>query len=174
MKFLPSLTRVIALNGLAAVLVLGTSFYALSPFFWPGSPWAGKGPVYQKPPLGRLALEFLKGQRDFEHLITLVPLMIFTLMATAFVLFFLLHMRETPKYVELLPDGVRLGRWVAGDRFIPYHQIADIYERSQVRNLAGAAICIIVFGGQKFCILKYAYPDWPALYQETQRRIGPA
>jgi hypothetical protein len=173
MKFLPSLIRVIGLNGLAAVLVLGTLFYEFSPFFWPGSPWAGKGPVYQKPPLGRLALEFLKGQRDFEHMITLVPLMIFTLMTTGFVLFFLVHLREIPKYVELLPDGVRLGRWVAGDRLIPYHQIAAIYERRQFRTMAGA-VCIIVFGGQKFCILKYAYPDWPALYRETQRRTKSA
>ena len=171
MKFLPSLTRVIGLNGLAAVIVLGTLFYAFSPFFWPGYPWAGRGPDYQKPPLGRLASEFLQGRRDFEHMVTIVPLMIFTTVTTAFLLLWLVHMREIPKYVELLPEGVCLGRWAAGDQFIPYLQIADIYERHQFRTMAGA-ICIIILGGQKFCILKYAYPDWPILYRETQRRIG--
>ena len=149
MKFLPSLPRVIGLNGLAAVLVLGTLFYAFSPFFWPGSPWAGKGLGYQKPPLGRLAWEFLEGQRDFEHMITIIPLMIFTTMTAAFLLAVFVHLRDIPKYVELRPDGVCLGRWVAGDRFIPYHQIIDIYERRQFRTMAGA-ICLLIFGGRKF------------------------
>ncbi len=85
MKFLPSLPRVIALQGLAAVLVLGTAFYALGPFFLQ-SLWASKGPGYQKPALGSLAWEFLQGQRDVEHLITMVPLMMFALMTTAFLL----------------------------------------------------------------------------------------
>jgi hypothetical protein len=170
MKFLPSLTRVIALNGLGSAIVLGMLFHAFSPFLWRG-PWAGKGPDYPKPALERLAWEFLQGQRDFEHMITIVPLMIFTLMAAAFLLLLFVHMREIPKYVELLPDGVYLGRWVAGDQFFPYQRIADIYERYQFRNVAGA-ICIIILGGQKFCILKYAYPDWAVLYRETQRRIG--
>jgi hypothetical protein len=173
MKFLPSLPRVIGLNGLAAVLVLGTLFYAFSPFFWSGNLWANRIPGYQKPPLGRLAWEFLQGQQDFEHMITIVPLMIFTTMTTAFFLVMLVHFREVPKFVDLRPDGVCLGRWVTGDQFIPYHRIVDIYARRQFRTMAGA-ICIIGFEGQKFCILKYAYPDWPALYQETRRRIGPA
>jgi hypothetical protein len=171
MKFLPSLTRLIVFHGLAAAIVLGTAFYAFSPFFLRG-PWAGKDPGYQKPSLKRLTWEYLQGQRDVEHMITLVPLMIFTLVTTAYLLVWLVHMREIPKYVELRPDGVCLGRWVDGDQFIPYHRIADIYERYQSRYIPGA-ICIIIFGGQKSCILKYAYPDWPVLYQETQRRIGP-
>jgi hypothetical protein len=171
MKFLPSLTRLIAFNGLVAALVLGSAFSALSPFFWRG-PWAGKGLGYQKPALGSLAWEFLQGQRDFAHLITIVPLTMFALMTTAFLLFWLVHMREVPKFVELRPDGVCLGRWLGGDQFIPYHRMADIYERYRSRYIPGA-ICIIVFGGRKSCILKYAYPDWPALYRETRRRIGP-
>jgi hypothetical protein len=172
MKFLPSLPRLIALHGLAAAMVLGTAFYALAPFFLQ-SPWAGKGPGYQKPALGSLAWEFLQGQRDFEHMITMVPLMMFALMTSAFLLVWLVHLREIPKYVEFRPDGVCLGRWMGGDQFIPYHRIADIYERYHSRYVAGA-ICIIIFGGQKFCILKYAYPNWPVIQQETQRRFGPA
>jgi hypothetical protein len=170
MKFLPSLPRLIAWHGLAAALVLGTAFYELSPFFLRG-PWAGKGPDHPKPALGRLAWEFLQGQRDFEHLITIVPLLMFILMTAAFLLLWLVHLREIPKYVEFQPDGVCLGRWVAGDQFIPYRRIADISVRYRSRYVAGA-ICLIIFGGQKFCILKYAYPDWPAIQQETQRRIG--
>jgi hypothetical protein len=170
MKFLPSLPRLIALHGLAAAMVLGTAFYALSPFFLQG-PWAAKGPNHPRPALGSLAWEFLQGQRDFEHMITMVPLMIFALMTTAFLLVWLVHLREIPKYVEFRPDGLCLGRWMGGDQFIPYRRIADIYARYHSRYVAGA-ICIIIFGGQKFCILKYAYPNWPEIQQETQRRIG--
>ena len=136
-----------------------------------GVPGPGRVRNHPKPALGSLAWEFLQGQRDFEHLITIVPLMIFALMTTAYVLLWLVHMREIPKYVEFRPDGVCLGRWVVGDQFIPYHRIADTYERYQSRYIPGA-ICISIFGGQKSCILKYAYPDWPVMFQETQRRIG--
>ena len=52
-------------------------------------------------------------------------------------------------------------------------QIIDIYERRQFRTMAGS-ICILIFGGRKFCILKYAYPDWPLLFRETQQRIKSA
>jgi hypothetical protein len=171
MIFRPSLTRLIALHGLGAVIILGTAFYALSPFFLQ-SPWAAKGPGHPKPALGSLAWEFLQGQRDFDHLITIIPLTMFALITTAFLLLWLVQMREVPKYVDFRPDGLYLGRWLSGDQFIPYHRIADIYERYWSRYIPGA-ICIIIFGGQKSCILKYAYPDWPALYQETRRRIGP-
>ena len=142
----------------------------LPPFFLQ-SPWAGKGPGYPKPALGNLAWEFFQGQRDVKHLITMVPLMMFALMATAFLLLWLVHLREIPKYVEFGPMAKCLGLWVCGDQFIPYRRIADIYERYHSRYLAGA-ICIIIFGGQKSCILKYAYPDWPVIQQETRRRIG--
>ena len=56
LKFLPSLIRVIGLNGLAAVLVLGTSVLRLRAIFLAGIYLGRKGPGLPETPSGASCL----------------------------------------------------------------------------------------------------------------------
>lgn len=169
MKFLPSLPRLIIWNGLGAVLILGVLVYAFYPLWGLKKILAGK--EAPAPDLFSWAFfqDLPKAWEDPQRMIAVFPLLIFATLALYMLLLIPLRLREIPRFVELLPEGVNLGRWLAADKFIPYNQISGIHERPASRYVS-AAFFIIDFYGKKNYIVKYAYPRWPELYQQLKLR----
>ncbi len=80
-------------------------------------------------------------------------------------------LREIPRYVELTGEGVKIGRWLAGEEDIPYAEITDVYERP-FYGYVSQAVCFRTPGRstKKICILKYAYDDWEEFYRQLRER----
>jgi hypothetical protein len=82
-------------------------------------------------------------------------------------------LREIPKYVELTGEGVKIGRWLSGEEYIPYPDITEIFERP-FSGYASQAVCLRTFsrGSKKICLLKYAYDDWEEICRQLRERTG--
>jgi hypothetical protein len=169
MKFLPSMLRVIGLNALVA-LVLSVFFV---PMFQINSLLNSIGMRPPGQPLREVSVNLFGFTTTLGRAVALLPWLLLGAVTVILLAILALQLRQIPKYLEVLPDGVNFGRWIAADHFVPYHRISGTYERPHYRFATGA-ICVFDLDGHRHHILKYAYPDWPLLYREINRRIESA
>jgi hypothetical protein len=169
MKFLPSMLRVLGLNALVAA-VLSVFFL---PMFQISSLMEALAARPDGQPLREVTVKLFGFTTTLARAVTLFPWLAAAGAAIILLLIVTLQLRQIPKYVEVLPDGVNFGRWLAADHFIPYRRISGTYERPHYRYPTGA-VCIFDLDGHRHHILKYAYPDWPLLHQEIKNRIESA
>ena len=156
-KFLPSLTRVIALTGLVSGHCLGNAVLRLLAIFLAGISLGREGPEFPKtgsgaPCLGVSAGPAGRGTHDHHNpLDDLCPddRRLFAGVARAY---------EKDPQVRRIAARWGIPGPVGGRR--PVHSLSPdryIYERHRTRTMAGA-ICILIFEGQKFCVLGSATP----------------
>jgi len=83
------------------------------------------------------------------------------------------HFTEIPRYVEFTPAGVRLGRWLSRETFIPYPEIIEVSERPQSR-LFSAAICILTREKHRlgYRVAIHAFPDAGEIYRQLQLSVA--
>lgn len=179
MRFSPQLdrvwkrnpSRVFLLNilgGLIIVAILGSLFY---PVYQAGR--LGEKPRYLKqekatPPW---SLNFWADPKSYFAVYAYIPLVALGTVLVASILLIGRDLKEIPKYVELTGEGVKIGRWLAEEEYIPYADINEVYERP-FYGYASQAVCLrtISRGSKKICILKYAYDDWEELYRQLREK----
>jgi len=164
-------SRVFLLNilgGLIIVAILGSMFY---PVYLASRPGAKAGPVTQEKGGALWSPDYWADPNNYFPVYTHIPLVV---LGTVFVAGLLLVGRdlgEIPRYVELTGEGVKIGRWLASEEYIPYAAITAVYERP-FYGYASPAVCLrnSSRGSKKICILKYAYDDWEELYRQLRER----
>lgn len=179
MRFSPQLdkvwkrnpSRVFLLNilgGLIIVAILGSLFYTVYQAMRPGEKTRHMQQEKGGPPWSP---DFWADPKNYFAVYAYIPLVVLGIVVVTNVLLVVRDMREIPKYVELTEEGVKIGRWLAGEEYLPYTEITAIYERP-FYGFASKAVCLRICGGgaKKMCILKYAYPNWEELYRQLRER----
>lgn len=179
MRFSPQLdkiwkrnpSRVFLLNilgGLIIVAILGSLFY---PVYQASRPGEKTRSLKQQKVGLPWSSDFWADPEKYFTVYAYIPLAVLGTVLAAGMLLVVRDLRQIPKYVELTEEGVKIGRWLAGEEYIPYADILKIYERP-FYGFVSAAVCFRTLsrGSKKICILKYAYDDWEELYRQLRER----
>lgn len=181
MRFSPQLdrvwkrnpSRVFLMNILGALIIvaiLGSLAYPVYQASRPGEKtrYLKQEKVKAGPPWSP---EFWADPKSYFVFYSYIPLVVLGTVLVAGMLLVGRDLREIPKYVELTGEGVKIGRWLAGEEYIPYADITGVYERP-FYGYASAAVCIRTLsrGSKRICILKYAYDNWEELYRQVRER----
>ncbi|MHB8067182.1 MAG: hypothetical protein ACYDIC_04675 [Desulfobaccales bacterium] len=179
MRFSPQLhrvwqrnpSRVLLLNILGALIIvaiLGSLFY---PVYLASRPGAKTLSEMQEKSVLPWSPDFWADPRSYFPVYAYIPLVALGTVLVAGLFLVARDLREIPRYVELTGEGVKIGRWLAGEEYILYADIADVYERP-FYGYALQAVCLRTPGrsAKKFCILKYAYDDWEELYRHLREK----
>jgi MFS family permease len=166
-------SRVFLLNILGALIIgaiLGSVVY---PVYLAGRLTENPGSMKQVKGWPPWSSDFWADPKNYFGVYTYIPIAVLGTVLIARMLLLGRELREIPKYVELTEDGVRIGRWLSQEEYIPYLEITEVYERP-FYGYALEAVCFRTFGNgsKKICILKYAYDDWEELYRQLRERIG--
>lgn len=171
MKFVPNLRRVLLLNALGLGLILAIFLAIYYPAWETGQLTQGRERVttHQEMMERSFSPDFYQAKKTAKKFQTIMPLAVLGLVFLTSVALMIFHFTEIPRYVEFTAAGVRLGRWLTQETFIPYQEIIQVYERRQYR-LISTAICIRTLGKRWMghCIVKYAFHDWPEIYRQLQ------
>jgi hypothetical protein len=179
MRFYPQLdkvwkrnpSRVLLMNilgGFIIVAILGSVAY---PVYQASRPGAKTRSLQQEKGGLPWTRDFWADPRNYFPVYAYIPLAVMGTVLAAGMLLLVKDLREIPKYVELTGEGVKIGRWLAGEEYLPYPDILAIYERP-FYGYASPAVCLRTLsrGSKKICILKYAYDDWEELYRQLRER----
>ncbi|MBI4794266.1 MAG: hypothetical protein HY790_00190 [Deltaproteobacteria bacterium] len=156
------------LGGLIIVAILGSVAYPVYQASRAGEKTRYLKQEKVRPPW---AQDFWADPKNYFAVYAYIPLVVLGTVLVTSMLLVGRDLREIPKYVELTGEGVKIGRWLAGEEYIPYADITGIYERP-FYGYASAAVCLRTFsrGSKKICILKYAYDNWEELYRQLRER----
>jgi len=164
-------SRVLLMNilgGLIIVAILGSLAY---PVYQASRP--GEKTRHLKQEKGGLpwSPDFWADPKKYFAVYAYIPLAVMGMVLAAGMLLAGRDLGEIPKYVELTGEGVKIGRWLAGEEYIPYADITEVYERP-FYGFASKAVCFRTLsrGAKKICILKYAYDNWEELYWQLRGR----
>ena len=168
-RITPSIKRVIIWNALGAGIILAIFLFVL--YYLPLGGVAGSEKRQMAVPSGELKSH---GPRPDDINATWVilyyaaPLAVLGVVAAAMAIMTMIHLREIPRYVDLDDSGVRLGLRPAGEVFISYREIKEVYERSDM-DYADAAVCFKT-ASKTHCIITYPFPEAKELYRQLLLR----
>jgi hypothetical protein len=174
MKYIPSIRRVLVLNALALGLILAIFLAVLYPAWEAGTLLGGKEQAVNADSAARtFSRDFQQARETSKKWATIMPLAILGLVFLTSVALMIFQFTEIPRYVEFTAAGVRLGRWLTQETFIPYQEIIEVDERHPSR-LISAAICIRTKENPRlgYRLAIYAFPDAPEIYRQLQLRVA--
>jgi hypothetical protein len=166
-------SRVFLLNILGALIIMVILGSVVYPVYQAGRPGEKTRSMKQQKGGPPWSPDFWADPKNYFAVYAYIPLAVLGTVLVAKMLLVGREMREIPKYVELTGEGVKIGRWLSREDYIPYPDITEIYERP-FYGYASEAVCLrtISRGSQKICILKYAFDDWEELYRQLRERTG--